>query len=91
MVNFSRVKLLQRKWLTSCTLNVREKGKVARDEFIQKCIEDPSTFDKPIKRIKNCTFALEGIVKKKKGASGKIIYCCTNGMESYGVEYWQSR
>ncbi|EFX76905.1 hypothetical protein DAPPUDRAFT_106666 [Daphnia pulex] len=40
-------------------LNVREKGKVARDEFIQKCIEDPSTFDKPIKRIKNYTFALE--------------------------------
>jgi hypothetical protein len=42
-----------------------------RDEFIQKCIEDPSTFDKPIKRIKNCTFALEGIVKKKKGLPGR--------------------
>lgn len=67
------------------------KEKSCKGRVHSKCIEDPSTFDKPIKRIKNCTFALEGIVKKKKGASGKFTYCCMNGMESYGVEYWQSR
>jgi hypothetical protein len=46
-------------------LNIRESGKQARNDFIQRCRDDPAAFEQPIKRKKINTFAKEGKITKR--------------------------
>jgi hypothetical protein len=48
------------------------KGESLRAYFIQRCVEDPASFIKPITRQKVLNFSAEGAKVKKKGADGKI-------------------
>lgn len=52
--------------------NVTEKGESLRAGFIQRCMDDPASFIKPITRQKVLNFSAEGAKVKKKGADGKI-------------------
>lgn len=53
-------------------LNVTEKGESLRAEFIQRCVDNPVSFIKPITRQKVMNFSAEGAKVKKKGADGNI-------------------
>jgi hypothetical protein len=46
-------------------LKIRESGKQARNDFIQRCRDDPAAFEQPIKRKKINTFAKEGKITKR--------------------------
>jgi len=54
----------------SFLLNVIEIGARARDEFIQNCVQDPKSFERPISRQRIFTFASEGATRKKKSSDG---------------------
>lgn len=52
-------------------LNVKEKGNSLRAHFIQRCLEDPASFIKPITRQKVMNFSAEGAKVEKKDLMGK--------------------
>ena len=43
-----------------CLLNVSEKGRELHNNFISECQEDPSRFERPVKKQKLLTFKDEG-------------------------------
>jgi hypothetical protein len=53
-------------------LNVTEKGESLRADFIQRCVDDPASFIKPVTRQKVLNFSAEGAKVKKKEADRKI-------------------
>ena len=57
---------------TDFLLNVRENGNDARNQFIERCIEDPASFEKPIKKQKIFSFSSEGVKTKRIRGDGKI-------------------
>lgn len=53
-------------------LNVRDTGESLRNQFIQRYVDDPAAFEKPIPRQKLQTFSSEGVKVKKKNAGDKV-------------------
>ncbi len=52
-------------------LSIREKWDSLRNDFIQRCVDDPAAFLKPLQRQKLLTFSSEGVKQKKKGPDDK--------------------
>ena len=57
-------------------LNISKIGEEERNKFILECIEDPTRFNKSIKRQTIHSFATEGGTKNIKVGNGKIISAC---------------
>ena len=57
-------------------LNISKIGEEERNKFILECIEDPTRFNKSIKRQVIHSFATEGGTKNIKVGDGKIILGC---------------
>ena len=57
-------------------LNIEEIGKREQEKFIKECFDDPSRFEKPIKKQKLNTFAAEIGRRKLSGSNGKLIAAC---------------
>lgn len=55
-----------------CLLNVPGKGRELHKNFITECQEDPSRFEKPIRKQKLLTFKDEGAKGRKKSVDRKI-------------------
>ena len=57
-------------------LNISKIGEEERNKFILECIEDPTRFNKSIKRQTIHSFATEGGTKNIKVGDGKTISAC---------------
>ena len=56
-------------------LNIKTNGENLRRNFIKECVENPSRFERPIKKQKMYTFATESGRKKVK-KEGKVVSAC---------------
>ncbi len=64
LINLSTGKSASRETQTFL-LNIKVKGGNAMNDFIMRCLRDPTEFEKPIKKQKIATFAEDGAVVKR--------------------------